>query len=130
MLKYTFIHAYFMDDTEGLDRNKKDTFVDRQARLSTVVDRISEIFEVCACIWIGVPLHPSVHFSMSVVCSYRSIVGASVLLIHLALVWRQAENARKLAGVDQAEGEQHRERGRLQDLVSVTRKLCGILREG
>ena len=67
---------------------------------------------------------------MSVVCSYRSIVGASVLLIHLALVWRQAENARKLAGVDQAEGEQHRERGRLQDLVSVTRKLCGILREG
>ena len=53
MLKYTFIHAYFMDDTEGLDRNKKDTFVDRQARLSTVVDRISEIFEVCACIWIA-----------------------------------------------------------------------------
>ena len=36
VLKYTFIHAYFMDDVEAIDKNAKDTFVHRQDRLSTV----------------------------------------------------------------------------------------------
>eukprot|EP01052_Picozoa_sp_SAG31_P030931 SAG31_NODE_3222_length_4523_cov_2.551085_4_plen_74_part_00 len=35
VLKYTYVHAYFMKDQDEMQKNRKGIFVERQERLST-----------------------------------------------------------------------------------------------
>ena len=46
VLKYTYMHAYFMKQDSESAKNQRSVFEDRQKQFSTVVDRISEVFEL------------------------------------------------------------------------------------